>query len=289
MRKRPTASVQCGPAAPYRPTSLRFLAGRTPYEFHAQGGQDAWLLFNVFGGRARGRNFSFIDIGCNDGITGSNTWHLSQSQGWSGVCMEADPNTFKKIRNRSGRSDGVNLAVSNSSGPLRFTRISDPVGGLSGLSATLGPPRGSFRRSSITVSAISPRQLLRRYFGHQATIDYVSVDVEGAELSILRAWPFEDGPCVSALSVENNQWCNTRTILPALRRLLEPRGYVYRRRIWMDEIFVRGPMCEPDRPIGATWPERLLVASEHLMGWATLAGGVLSGAACLVRRSYSAT
>ena len=144
----------------------------------------------------------------------------------AGVCVEADPAKFLQIHPHSSRRDGVNLAIANRSSCLTFARVHDNNNGLSGIASTLDVERArSFGITRINVTAISPHELLTRYYAHVPVLDYASVDVEGAELTIMHAWPFEQW-CVNAFTIENNFWCSaTRSILPALRAILEPRGY----------------------------------------------------------------
>ena len=148
------------------------------------------------------------------------------------MCVEADPAKFLQIHPHSSRRDGVNLAIANRSGCLTFARVHDNNNGLSGIASTLDVERARvFGITRINVTAISPHELLTRYYAHVPVLDYASVDVEGAELTIMNAWPFKRW-CVNAFTIENNFWCSaTRSILPALRAILEPRGYRCARRI----------------------------------------------------------
>ena len=189
--------------------------------FRSQGGEDAFLHRHFTGSQAS----TYVDIGCNNGVDGSNTFFFWQ-RGWRGVCVEADPVKFHQIYPHSKRRDGVNLAIANYTGCLAFSRVHDPNGGLSGIATTLDVGRASrFGITKINVTAISPRELLSRHYANVPVIDYASVDVEGAELTILRAWPFERW-CVNAFTIENNGWCSeSRSILPALKAILEPHGY----------------------------------------------------------------
>ena len=85
--------------------------------------------------------------------------------------------------------------------------------------------------------------MLRRHYASNATIDYVSLDVEGHELEVIRAWPFRHGPCVSIFTIENNHWCNSSTgVLPELKRLMP--DYFHLRSIGIDEVFVRSEPCK---------------------------------------------
>lgn len=211
--------------------------------YHSQYGQDAYLAKLARGGR------TYLDIGCNDGIDGSNTYYF-YSLGWYGKCIEADPRTYARIRAHSKRTDGLNFAVSNSSRASRFTRVLDPNNGLSGLSAHMSvhkrAPWTRFKTETTRVPTIRPFSLLHRYYRNVTTIDVVSLDVEGGELNILRSWPFiMKRWCVRVFVIEDNDWCNERTTLPELSRMLTPMGYRHLESIGMDYVFERS--CAPMR------------------------------------------
>lgn len=224
--------------------------------FPSQCGQDAYLASTFFGGATDG---VYLDIGCNDGKSNSNTWHFNR-KGWRGVCIEGDPNTFKRISRTSGRSDGRHFAVSSSDGEASFSRVGAPDGGLSGLQSTLDHARArSFGEKQLTVPTMTPTRLLSTYYNHSSmrVIDYVSLDVEGHELEVVRAWPFEsDAWCVGVFTIENNLWCDGKTMLPELKRLLEPHGYRHKRAIGPDELFVRTRPCAGGLRAGAAEPGR---------------------------------
>ena len=62
----------------------------------------------MFKGR---RDGVYLDIGCNDGITGSNTYFFRHFLNWTGVCVEADPEMYASIATKALRDDGVHWAV----------------------------------------------------------------------------------------------------------------------------------------------------------------------------------
>ena len=207
----------------------------------SEAGQDAFFDEVVFEGAARG---VYLDVGCNDGVTGSNSWLFAQRTGWFGVCVEADPSKFAQVAAASGRTDQVNVALSTNEGRAEFIRTGDAGGGLSGLAATLDVARArEYELTAIQVATTTPAALLRRYYAARRTLDLVSIYIEGAEASVVRLWPFE-GWCVSAFTIENNNWCNASGgILPELLRLLAPHCYAHVREIGADEVFVRQPPC----------------------------------------------
>ena len=59
--------------------------------YHSQFGQDLMLDRHIFAGLAGG---IFADVGAYDGVTHSNSYFLEQHRGWSGVCVEANPEAF---------------------------------------------------------------------------------------------------------------------------------------------------------------------------------------------------
>lgn len=63
-------------------------------------------------------------------------------------------------------------------------------------------------------------------------IDYLSLDVEGAELDILRTFPFDHFD-ITAWSIENN------TDDPELARLMAANGYELREHVGVDEIYAK--------------------------------------------------
>ena len=66
---------------------------------YSQYGQDVYLINSIFPDRINGY---FVDVGAYDGITLSNTFILEKHLGWSGICIEPNPEAFEKLRaNRS--------------------------------------------------------------------------------------------------------------------------------------------------------------------------------------------
>ena len=243
-------------------------------DYKSQFGQDQYIETQL--NTTTGTHF-YLDLGCNNGISASNTFYYEMRLGWQGACVEADPETFGRIASASGRRSGVNVAVSDQDGPVNFTRaLGDPGGGHNGISDSLDGDKVEKMgggTATITVDGVSVRSLLAKYYPDQRTIDYVSVDIEGAELTVLRAWPWDEW-CVNAFTVEDNacedmvrrreraplrhtprareQPCargltNTRAARAQaeLNEILLPKGYEIRGRIGVDSAYVRTTACKP--------------------------------------------
>lgn len=57
-------------------------------------------------------------------------------------------------------------------------------------------------------------------------IDYLSIDIEGSELGVLRTFPF-DQYIFKTITIEHNEYANGKQHRAALREILEANGYVF--------------------------------------------------------------
>jgi len=215
----------------------------TAGKYHSQSGEDEYLDNNVFHQK---KDAVFLDIGCNDGITGSNSYYFEKTLGWTGKCVEADPKTFEKINSKAGRSSGLQIALSDKAGEVEFTKVS--VGGDTGLSGISNTLDNSFaskvgNTETFKVKSITPTMLLEEHYANKKVIDYLSIDIEGAEMGVIRNFPFNKW-CVNAISVEDNDFCADTSFLPELKHILEPLGFEYRKLINVDQMFVRKEQCQ---------------------------------------------
>jgi FkbM family methyltransferase len=158
--------------------------------FHAQHGEDRALL-EFFGGV---RGF-YVDVGANDGLSNSNTAALDQ-MGWRGILVEADPNLADICRQARPGSTVVACAAADPTqrgSESAFQRVSpghDKTTGLSTLVDSSALQRKAMqigaRISTITVPVRSLDDILEKH-GAPNAFELLSVDVEGAELEVLRS------------------------------------------------------------------------------------------------------
>jgi FkbM family methyltransferase len=145
---------------------------------HAQLNQDIFaLLMNRF------RSGYFMEIGANDGFSLSNTLYLEEYFGWSGALIEANPRYMESLAHR--KAVVVNRAIAERSGEAEFVD-----GGLyGGLRERLDETHADRTRDAarITVQCITLDELFRT-LQPPPVIDFLSIDVEGADLQILEAF-----------------------------------------------------------------------------------------------------
>lgn len=204
--------------------------------FYSQYGQDEYVNTLL----KSPKHGVYLDIGCNDGIDGSNTLFFYK-RSWYGKCVEADPLTFNKIATNSNRSDGVNYAVASHSKKMKFLRVLDPNNGLSGLSTALRHHSDdtwrTFRHTNFHVITATPKFILQSFYSNVKKIDFVSLDVEGAEFDVLSAWPFAAEWCVAVFVIEDNNWCNSKSTWKQLFGILRTNHYRHVGSIGMDYVF----------------------------------------------------
>ena len=204
-----------------------------PGRWFSEAGQDRCLDTEVFDGKRCG---TFVDIGAYDGIVGSNTLFFEMFRGWSGLLVEAVPAYAAEAR-ANRRSPCIEVAVSAEESVADFLQITAGYTQMSGLVSSYDPAllaraRQDNRHRECRVRVPTQRldQLLRAHELHR--IDYVSIDIEGAELATLSVFPFAEFD-ITAWSVENARGD------PALGRLMVRNGYCKLADIGVDELFVR--------------------------------------------------
>ena len=150
-------------------------------KFYSQSGQDKWVA-EIFEYK---KNGFFVDIGAHDGVQSSNTKFLEDELGWKGRCIEANKEVFQNlIKNR--KAINLNIVVTNYIGRCGF--YGDTV-------SQEGPQMPCMTLDKILRDTGCPKE-----------IDYISLDVEGHESSILECFPFWDWD-VLTLTVEHNLYC----------------------------------------------------------------------------------
>jgi FkbM family methyltransferase len=187
------------------PLDMRHLRDRG---YASQFGQDV-VLDAIFRGLCVSRGF-FVDVGAYDGTTGSNTVFFERERGWKGICVEPLPGPFAKL-SESRCAVALNCAVGERNGEADFVAVRGYAEMLSGLESQLD--RRHITRIEGEVAChggatelvtIAVRRLDEILAEHDVReIDLLSVDVEGAELAVLRSIDF-DTTIVVALAVENN-------------------------------------------------------------------------------------
>ena len=177
-------------------------------------GQDAWVAESL----QFKRNGFFLDFGAFDGETISNTYALEKELGWRGICVEPNPRFYPSLC-RCRKCITVNVALwPQSRELLRFV----DAHGLSAIETYKDADANAGRRDQAThgvieVDTLNPTELLKR-FEAPYLIDFLSLDVEGAEYEVLTALDLQTY-AIALMTIEHNH---------DLPRQLKIRAYLAR-------------------------------------------------------------
>ena len=187
------------------------------------------------------RNGVFIDIGAADGDYLSNSWFFEKELAWKGICFEPMPSSFQKlVRNR--KCICINACIAQEEGIVKFRQIEGPVGEMwSGIEANYDQRHIAMIEASakekgesfkiIDVPALVLNDVLEKNKIYH--IDFLSLDIEGGELQVLKSIDFKKF-YIAALTVENNYDD------PQMSKFLEGQGFHFIKKLGVDEVYVNG-------------------------------------------------
>jgi FkbM family methyltransferase len=209
--------------------------------------QDIILDQQIFKEKSNG---VFVEVGALDGFGASNTWFFEMERNWSGLLIEPNPVEFNK-RNQHPRPNSIfeNCAISDVEMDINFLSIEGPCNVLSGimefyntqhlerinreLEMYSNHPEGHelySRKEQIPMKAVRLESLFNK---HNITkIDFISIDVEGAELQVLNSINF-DKVDISVFMIENNYGLEKET------EFLSSKGYKLLGNIQWDSVFIK--------------------------------------------------
>jgi FkbM family methyltransferase len=180
--------------------------------YPAQCGQDHWVIETLQGLRGG----YFVDVGASNGVISNNTWALERCYGWRGVCIEANPAFLPTLR-RHRQVPCVDTVVWDEDDAEVAFHPAGPCSGVVSDETDNKSGEGvSMPRQTRTLASIL------REVGAPPVIDYLSIDIEGAEGRVLRTFPF-DQFMVRLMTVERPT--------AELESLLAERGFRLANRI----------------------------------------------------------
>ena len=142
------------------------------------------LVWKFFGQRRAG---VFVEVGANDPVAGSQTWLLEQN-GWQGVLVEPQSAHYEKLRQRRKNSQVFQVACS---GPEMEGEMDLLLADADG-SSTLQKQRDTHGTNFIGTERVKVTTLdkVLQTAGIDK-IDFLSLDVEGHEIEVMRGLNFE--------------------------------------------------------------------------------------------------
>ena len=144
----------------------------------------------------------FVEAGAMNGIKLSNTYKLEKDYNWNGICCEPNSNYHKALSQNRSCAVNFNLLYDENGKTIKLYKGGMAGGTEEDFKAEEG--RYEWRMSQPTeyVKTITLNTLLEQY-NAPPIIDYISLDTEGSELRILKAFNFKKRD-VKIWSIEHN-------------------------------------------------------------------------------------
>ena len=159
-------------------------------------------------------SFFFIDLASNDAIQLSNTLLLEEN-GWKGLCIEPNPIYWYRLAHRKCEVVGTFVGGKNDMKEVDVSLTNEEEGGIVG--EEMDNRKVNNKQTTEKRYTISIRSLFSS-FQVPNKIDYMSLDVEGAEGIVMDDFPFESYK-ISFLTVERPKL--------ELQKLLKDNGYQF--------------------------------------------------------------
>jgi FkbM family methyltransferase len=207
-------------------------------QYYSQFGQDIFVFEYVF---KQKNNGLFVDIGGNHPIKDNNTYILEKN-GWKGFAVE--PQDFlRKIWPENRETECLPFVIGEDEKDVVFVEGDDSEHGLSGVDSYN-------KRSDDSKKTVIKQRSLSSILAEKdiKRIDYLSIDVEGYEMNVLRGVDFSKFE-IELVGVENDGGFDYIPFIGKkigsefgdnkIRKYLKDRGYKYIARIFCDDFFLK--------------------------------------------------
>lgn len=178
--------------------------------YYSEFGQDKYLNEEIFKGK---KNGIFFECGALDGVKDSNSLFFEREMGWKGICVEANSAVIPDLKkNRScivhhcALMNGDDYAVA-------YIAIKGGLYGWGGvrsfiepqhMARILGHTKDEDRETVLVPGRSLDRLLSEALVNHGFQhFDYICLDIEGAEYSVLSVFPFEKYD-IDVFEIEDN-------------------------------------------------------------------------------------
>lgn len=154
---------------------------------YSQEGEDM-VLRSLFEGQKNYKGF-FVDVGAHHPYRFSNTLHFYQ-KGWRGINIEPTPGAIKAFNTFRSKDINLNIGISDHQGKLTFYCFNEPA--LNGFSKELSEERNNTSKKykiikEVDVETYPLSDILDKYVPAGQKIDFLTIDVEGLDLMVLKS------------------------------------------------------------------------------------------------------
>jgi FkbM family methyltransferase len=128
-----------------------------------------------------------VDVGAHHPVDKSNTYAFYR-QGWNGINIDANPDAIQLFKSRRPRDINILAAISEHPDEHVYTKFHNSAfNTLDSKTANTVAASGQKIVGQITVKTRTLRSVLDEFIPKSRLIDFLSVDVEGFDLEVLRS------------------------------------------------------------------------------------------------------
>ena len=176
--------------------------------FYSQCSQDKYLENKFFKGY---KNGFYVDVGAHNGIDINNTLYFERNNNWNGINIEPIKKIFDSLVKNRPNDININCAVCNHNGETEFYLNEGYTEMLSGIKDNYDK-RHLERLNNENIDNFSTTQIIKVITKKLDTIfdennilhiNYLSIDVEGAEFEVIKSINF-DKVFIDIIGFENN-------------------------------------------------------------------------------------
>ena len=203
-------------------------------KYFSQYRQDEFIDKVVFNKKRKG---FFVDIGAHDGVSFSNSNFFEENRKFSGLCIEPNPKVFTQLK-KNRKCDVLNICVADKVGIVKFLAIEGYPEMLSGIINHYHPKHLERIDSYIAEYGGAKEEIEVNCMPLQnidslcnKVIDFISIDTEGNELSILKSIDFSKIK-ITCFTIENYYDNNE------IKEILNRNNYIRVYRLGDDDIYL---------------------------------------------------
>jgi FkbM family methyltransferase len=176
--------------------------------FYSQYKQDEYLETTIFKGY---KNGFYVDVGAHDGISLNNTLYFEKNNNWRGINIEPIKDVFDMLVMNRPVDVNINCAVCNRDGEADFYLNEGYTEMLSGIIENYDARHlerlmneNTEKSATTQIVKVNTKKLETIFDEHAVShINYLSIDVEGAEFEVLKSINF-DKVFIDVIGFENN-------------------------------------------------------------------------------------
>ena len=194
-------------------------------KYYSQMMQDFFLDRFIFCKKEGG---FFLDIGGNDPIWINNTYFFEKNRNWKGLAfepMKALNDKWKTAR----KTKCLPIALDSQTGETEFCEYEeDSMSGFTSEVEFSGKVRSRYKVPVRRLADVLDERGIKH-------VDFVSLDVEGAETRVLNGIDFSKVE-IDYFTIENNKGASREK---SIREFMKGHGYKLIARLWVDDIYVK--------------------------------------------------